>query len=83
MDTHKLNQANGVANGFDFAPFDAGIVYVKPIDSSLVPGLSEVPPGTTVYAVHSSDGTALAVINSREGAFRAARQYNMQPVSVH
>jgi len=83
MDTRNINDANHPAKGFDFTAFDAHTVYVKPIDAAQVPGIGELPPGTIVYAVHSADGTALAVINSREAAFYAARQYNKQPVSVH
>ena len=59
------------------------IVYVKPIDSSLVQGLQGVPPGTIVYAIHSEAGVPLAVVGNREAAFYAARQHNMHPVSVH
>ena len=83
MDTQKPDAIKAAINGFDFSPFDTGMVYIKPIDAGLVPGLSEIPAGTTVYAVHAADGRPLAVVNNRDAAFIAARQYNMEPVSVH
>ena len=35
------------------------------------------------YAVHTGDGTRVAVLNDRDAAFVAARQNDMDPVSVH
>ena len=85
MDSYNQNGPAGAATGagFDFTRFDARTVYIKPIDSSLVPGLSEVSAGTTVYAVYSANGAPLAVISDRNAAFSVARQHNMEPVSVH
>lgn len=59
------------------------MVYVKAVDSSQVQGLQGVPPGVTLYAIHSEAGAPLAVVGNREAAFFAARQHNMRPVSVH
>ncbi|MFZ5836427.1 MAG: DUF1150 family protein [Pseudomonadota bacterium] len=59
------------------------MVYVKAVDSSQVQGLQGVPPGITLYAIHSEAGAPLAVVGNREAAFHAARQHNMRPVSVH
>ncbi len=39
--------------------------------------------GTEGYGIHGADGTVLAVAESRELAFAAARQHNLLPVSVH
>jgi hypothetical protein len=36
-----------------------------------------------LYSVHAQDGTRMAILDSRESAFAAARQYEMEPVSVH
>lgn len=59
------------------------MVYVKAVDSSQVQGLNGVPPGITLYAIHSDQGAPLAVMGNRDAAFHAARQHNMLPVSVH
>jgi len=39
--------------------------------------------GEAGYAVHSSDGTQLAVFENYDTAFFTARQHNLYPVSVH
>lgn len=36
-----------------------------------------------LYSVHSSEGERIALVGDRELAFAAARQYEMNPVSVH
>lgn len=43
----------------------------------------EVNEGDVLYSVHSSSGERLALVGDRELAFAAARQYEMNPVSVH
>ena len=37
----------------------------------------------TLYSVHAADGERIALVGDRELAFAAARQYEMNPVSVH
>ncbi|MCH7942031.1 MAG: DUF1150 family protein [Proteobacteria bacterium] len=39
--------------------------------------------GSTAYAIHAADGQELAVFGEREIAFVAARQNDLEPVSVH
>ena len=39
--------------------------------------------GGTAYAVHAADGTAIAIFESRDNAFGAAMQNDLEPVSVH
>ncbi len=39
--------------------------------------------GESGYAIHSADGSQMAVMADRELAFAAARQHDMNPVSVH
>jgi hypothetical protein len=39
--------------------------------------------GKPVYAIHSADGTPLAVAEGRDLAFAAARQNDLTPASVH
>lgn len=43
----------------------------------------EVPEDATLYSVHSADGERIALVGDRELAFAAARQHEMNPVSVH
>ncbi len=42
-----------------------------------------VVDGAVDYGIHAADGTALAVVGDRELAFAAARQHDLEPVSVH
>lgn len=59
------------------------MVYVKAVDSSEVHGLDGVPAGTRLYAIFSAEGSPLAVLGNRDAAFYAAREHNMNPVSLH
>ncbi|GJL91076.1 DUF1150 family protein [Hyphococcus sp.] len=43
----------------------------------------QVEDDDILYSVHSSSGERLALVGDRELAFAAARQYEMNPVSVH
>jgi len=43
----------------------------------------EFEEGAIVYSVHASDGERIALVGDRDVAFAAAKQYEMNPVSVH
>ncbi len=43
----------------------------------------EVEADDVLYSVHSSSGERLALVGDRDLAFAAARQHEMNPVSVH
>lgn len=45
--------------------------------------LIDVPGDTTLYSVHAADGERIALVGDRDLAFAAARQHEMNPVSVH
>jgi hypothetical protein len=45
--------------------------------------LVDVPDDALLYSVHSADGERIALVGDRELAFAAARQHEMNPVSVH
>jgi hypothetical protein len=51
------------------------------------PHLAYVAPMTTdngpAYGIHAANGNLLGVLKSRELAFAAARQNDLEPVSVH
>lgn len=49
------------------------LTYVKAVDVD----------GTKAYAMHSADGREIAVFDKRETAIVAARQHELEPVSVH
>lgn len=49
------------------------LVYVKPIAVN----------GVEAFALHAADGSPIIVMASRDAAFAAARQNDMQPMSVH
>lgn len=58
----------------DFAAFGMEIIaYVRPA----------VVDGVLGYAVHAADGTPITMAPVRSVAFAAARQQNLDPVSVH
>jgi hypothetical protein len=42
-----------------------------------------VPEDATLYSVHTADGERIALVGDRDLAFAAARQHEMNPVSVH
>jgi hypothetical protein len=52
---------------------DPTVAYVKAI----------VIEGVRAYAIHLADGTQLAIAPSREVAFAAVRQHELEPASVH
>ena len=51
------------------------------------PHLAYVAPMTTdngpAYGIHAANGNLLGVLKTRELAFAAARQNDLEPVSVH
>ena len=64
-------------------------VYVKEMGAAEIAGIrdlpeaGDIPEGIKLYAVHLMDGTRVAVVDNRDAAFAAARQNEMDPVSVH
>lgn len=64
------------------------MVYVKQVTSeevkaSEIEGFENLPDGIFLYSVHTADGTPVALLDDRDTAFAAARQYSMEPLSVH
>lgn len=61
------------------------IVYIRPVDISELPEeMRDQAKGRDhVYAVHSSDGSCLALVKDRKLAFALARQNDLAPVNVH
>jgi hypothetical protein len=63
------------------------IVYVREVTAGDIAGDigSEVdlPADTKLYAVHAANGQRMAVLDDRAAAFAGARQYDLEPLSVH
>lgn len=64
-------------------------VYIREMAPDEIAHLPGLPDGLVdanaikLYSIHSIDGTRVAVLDNREAAFIAARQNEMDPVSVH
>ncbi|KAB7742744.1 DUF1150 family protein [Parvibaculum sedimenti] len=63
------------------------IVYVREVlAGELASDLGseiDVPADTKLYAVHAANGDRMAVLDNRDAAFAGARQYDLEPLSVH
>jgi hypothetical protein len=70
-----------------FAMFGNGqIGYVRPVRSEQVgrffPELT-LAPGLELFTLHAADGTPLMIAATRPAAVASAREYLIDPVSVH
>jgi hypothetical protein len=83
---------------FEMPPLDAeaiarliapNTVYVREVaveelkGSGVLPTDVLVPATQKFFALHMADGRRVAVMDDRELAFAAARQHDLEPVSVH
>ena len=61
------------------------IVYVRSVKTEELPQelRDKMEGAETVYAVHSTEGERLALVQDRKMAFFLARQNDMEPVTVH
>lgn len=61
------------------------VVYVKPVTVASLPEevRSQIHGIETIFAVHDSEGTQLALVADRELAFTLARQHDKVPMTVH
>lgn len=67
------------------------LVYVREIKAKEVLAGAQVDaasgidldPDQTLFAVHSADGSRLAVLTDKDSAFAAAFAHELVPVSVH
>ena len=62
-----------------------GIVYIRAVKVCDLPGPLRQQAGDAelLYAVHSADGTPLALTGDRDEAFILAELNDFRPVSVH
>ena len=49
------------------------VAYVKPLEQD----------GHSYFAVYAADGTEIAVLASRDAAYAAIRQHDMEPLTLH
>lgn len=72
-----MNSADDKLLDVSFSPADSGefnaLAYVKPIATNR----------GQCYAVCAADGTQLAIFSDMDVAFFAARQHDLEPVSIH
>jgi len=65
------------------------LAYIKQIGADearalgMVPSDIVLPDGIKLYAIHSADGTPLAIMETWASAYGAAVQNNLTPLSVH
>ncbi|MCH8201849.1 MAG: DUF1150 family protein [Proteobacteria bacterium] len=50
------------------------LVYIRPLHGQT---------GPAQYVIHAANGTPLSIIGSHQEAIAAARQNNLQPMTVH
>lgn len=72
-----------LAMGQNKTVYVRGVVARALKAEGLLPKEAPVEEEQMLYAVHAADGTPLAIVDSRDMAFTGARQYDMEPVSVH
>jgi hypothetical protein len=64
-------------------------VYVREVDveelkgSGVLPIDAPVPAKQKFFALHAADGRRVAILDNRDMAFVAAREHELEPVSVH
>lgn len=65
---------------------DGELAYIKEMSTeearSLFPQV-KIPEGIEIYAVHSADGTPIALTDTRFAAVASAKEQNLELVSVH
>jgi hypothetical protein len=65
------------------------VVYIREISGAdfvaqnVLPTNIRIDPEAVLYSVHAADGSRLAVTDSRSAALAAARDHELQPVSLH
>jgi hypothetical protein len=81
QDFRKLTPENFATAGMPH------IVYVREVlaaevESELGAEL-DIPSDTRLFAVHAANGQRMAILDNRDAAFAGARQYDLEPLSVH
>jgi hypothetical protein len=64
-------------------------VYVREVGADELKGAGVIPVDAPIpakqkfFALHAADGRRVAVLDNRDLAFVAAREHELEPVSVH
>ncbi len=72
MDTP--GNSNSTYTGFSLFSDLSALAYVRPVTTE---------QGGSGFAVCAADGTQLAVFSTRDAAYFAARQHDLEPVLTH
>lgn len=86
MNTNMNHENAGMSPEMFAALGGPNLVYVRKVEAAELQGTvpaEMLAGGDRFYALHTADGTRVAVLSDRETAFVAARQHDMVPVSVH
>lgn len=74
-----MNDANANDNA-ELRPAAGRVVYIRKLNPDELPEGAEAE---TLYAIHNAAGLRIGVAPDRALAFLAARQHDLNPVSVH
>ncbi len=87
------NNERGLIDTDDVTPFelaqigDGEVAYVKELTSSeaqkLFPSIEGIPSGIALFALHSADGTPLALTDSLSAALAHAMEDDLEVAPVH
>lgn len=68
-------------------PNETHIVYIKQVSRATLPKniAAHLPDDWTqpLFAIYTADGAPLSLSQSYQGAKAAAREYNLEPYSIH
>ena len=84
----KTADRRGLMSQGEFAQLgDGQVAYIKVLEpgqaGDLFPGLRDIPEGINLYALHSADGTPLALTDTRSAAIAHASEGELDIASVH
>ena len=80
--------AEHVLSGLDLAKLgDGEVAYIRMMSldeaQRMFPTVSGLPDGSNIFALHSADGTPLALTDSRQAAVGHAMSDRLQVASIH
>jgi hypothetical protein len=84
-----MTDVNEILDGDEEGFNPERIAYIKPTGTEearklgIVPPGIQLPEGVKLYVLHATDGSVLGYTDSWKGAYGAAVQNELIPVSVH
>ena len=83
-----LRDAGPILSGLDLAKLgDGKVAYIRMMSSDeaqrMFPTVSGLPDGSNIFALHSADGTPLALTDSRQAAMGHAMGDRLEIASIH